>query len=347
MNKLKKIVVQAMKKSAKGIYDLSAKNAMENENFFTDYLRDNILWFTLSSTSSSYNKKPYEWDVIFDPNAELLSNKKFTITEKNNDYEINYYSDKSSGSMLKVTFHDINLPILNKVVKYVNRELPELIEQKENTSKMAKIISKEILKSAKVSKKAFYEDEKAALTKYLNINEKDITKNEDSFHFGIPEFTTKSGEQYSVSASESAIKDAVAENMENLFDELGFEEFKEKVLPYVGGFENTFSVSENHFYDEVYRELEEDGIEEPTDEQIEKRQQEIIDNYGSAEEFFIEFGDEYVKQMIDHGDAYMNFETMAENVISEYGAGHELASYDNDTNEIEYNGKTYYIFRQQ
>ena len=134
--------------------------------------------------------------------------------------------------------------------------------------------------------------------------------------------------------------------MENLFDELGFEEFKEKVLPHVGGFENTFSVSESHFYDEVYRELEEDGIEEPTDEQIEKRQQEIIDNYGSAEEFFIEFGDEYVKQMIDHGDAYMNFETMAENVISEYGAGHELSSYDNSTEEVEYNGKTYYIFRQ-
>lgn len=206
--------------------------------------------------------------------------------------------------------------------------------------------AKQTTKGAKVTKKASNEDEKAALAKYLNINENDITKNEDSFHFGIPEFTTKNGEQYSVSANESAIKDAVAENMENLFDELGFEEFKEKVLPYVGGFENTFSVSESHFYDEVYRELEEDGIEEPTDEQIEKRQQEIIDTYGSAEEFFIEFGDEYVKQMIDHGVAYMNFETMAENVISEYGAGHELSSYDNSTEEVEYNGKTYYIFRQ-
>lgn len=351
MNKLKKVVVQAINKSAKGIYDLSAKNAMENENFFRDYLKDNIYGFTFTSDSSHTGRKPYEWDVLFYPSDNLLANTKFIIKEKNEDYEIRYYSDgpTNDGTILMITFHDINLPILNKVVKYVNRDLPELIEQnkKEKTGKMAKIIRREILKSAKVSKKASNEEEKQALAKYLNINEKDITKNEDSFHFGIPEFTTKSGEQYSVSASESAIKDAVAENMENLFDELGFEEFKEKVLPHVGGFENTFSVSESHFYDEVYRELEEDGIEEPTDEQIEKRQQEIIDNYGSAEEFFIEFGDEYVKQMIDNGDAYMNFETMAENVISEYGAGHELASYDNDTNEIEYNGKTYYIFRQQ
>ena len=161
MNKLKKSVVKAMNKRAKGTYDLSAKNAMENENFFTDYLRDNILWFTLSSTSSSYNKKPYEWDVIFDPNTELLSNKKFTITEKNNDYEINYYSDEPNGSMLKITFHDINLPILNKVLKYVNRDLPELIEKENNNkaSKLASIISKEILKSAKLNKKAIAESE--------------------------------------------------------------------------------------------------------------------------------------------------------------------------------------------
>ena len=207
-------------------------------------------------------------------------------------------------------------------------------------------IAGQIRKSAMVGKKANNEDEKAALAKYLNIKENDI-KEEDNYYFGIAEFSTKDGEQYRVSASESAIKDAVAESLENLFDEIGFEEFKEKVLPNVGGFENTFSVSESHFYDEVYRELEEDGIEEPTDEQIEKRQQEIIDNYGSAEEFFIEFGDEYVKQMINHGDAYIDFETMAEDVINEYGAGHELAGYDNETNEIEYNGKTYYIFRQQ
>lgn len=215
-------------------------------------------------------------------------------------------------------------------------------------NKLKEIVKAEILKSAKVSKKAFYEDEKAALAKYLNISENDITKSEDSFYFGLPEFTTKSGEEYRVSASESVIKDAVAESLENLFDDLGFEEFKEKVLPHVGGFENTFSVSESKFYDQAREELENvDEIDEPTEEQIEKKQQEIIDSYGSAEEFFIEFGDDYVREMIDHGDAYMNFETMAENVISEYGAGHELAGYDNETNEVEYNGKTYYIFRQQ
>lgn len=260
---------------------------------------------------------------------------------------------KINGKIEKIIAYGYDngkLKIVYREPYYGEEEIKEMYD---NADEIAYIdfetleLQKESSKSANLTKKAFtYEDEKQALAKYLNINENDITKNEDSFHFGIPEFTTKSGEQYSVSASESAIKDAVAENMENLFDELGFEEFKEKVLPHVGGFENTFSVSENHFYDEVYRELEEDGIEEPTDEQIEKRQQEIIDNYGSAEEFFIEFGDEYVKQMIDHGDASFDFEKMAEDVIDRYGAGHELSSYDNSTEEVEYNGKTYYIFRQ-
>lgn len=215
-------------------------------------------------------------------------------------------------------------------------------------NKFAEHVKKEMLKSAKVSKKAFYEDEKAALAKYLNINENDITKNEDNFYFGLPEFTTKSGEQYRVSASESVIRSAVAESMENLFDELGLNEFQEKVLPYVGDFDRYFSVSESKFYDQAREELENvDNIEDPTEEQIEKKQQELIDSYGSAEEFFIEFGDDYVKEMLNYGDASIDFETMAEDVINQYGAGHELASYDNDTNEVEYNGKTYYIFREQ
>lgn len=215
-------------------------------------------------------------------------------------------------------------------------------------NKLKEIVKAEILKSAKVNKKAFYEDEKAALAKYLNINEKDITKKEDNFYFGLPEFTTKSGEEYSVSASESVIKDAVAESMENLFNDLGLDEFQEKVLPYVGNFDRYFSVSESKFYDQAREELENvDEIEDPTEEQIEKKQQELIDSYGSAEEFFIEFGDDYVKEMLNYGDASIDFKTMAEDVINEYGAGHELAGYDNETNEVEYNGKTYYIFRQQ
>ena len=142
LGKLKQATKRAkVTKKAKGIYDLSAKNAMENENFFTDYLRDNIYWFKLSSTSSNNGKKPYEWDVIFNPSDDLLTDKKFTINENNKDYEIKYYSDEPNGSFLMITFHDINLPILNKVVKYVNRDLPELIEKKKG-NKVAKVTKK-------------------------------------------------------------------------------------------------------------------------------------------------------------------------------------------------------------
>lgn len=209
-------------------------------------------------------------------------------------------------------------------------------------------LNKQAKKTNKMTKKAFtYEDEKAALAKFLNVKEEDLTKKEENFYFGLPEFTTKNGEEYRISASESVIRGAVAESLENLFNELGLDEFKEKVLPYVGDMERYFSVSESKFYDQAYEELRDvDDVEDPTEEQVEAKQQEIIDSYGSPEEFFIEFGNEYVKEMINYGDASFDFEKMAEDVIDQYGAGHELSSYDNSTEEVEYNGKTYYIFRQ-
>lgn len=62
------------------------------------------------------------------------------------------------------------------------------------------------------------------------------------------------------------------------------------------------------------------------------------------------FDEEEVEwQRNDWGYQYrgsVDFEEMAKDVISRYGAGHELARYDGDTNVVELDGTTYYIFKQ-
>lgn len=75
------------------------------------------------------------------------------------------------------------------------------------------------------------------------------------------------------------------------------------------------------------------------------------------ESLFSDLGqDEFVEKVVDEigytekryfRNGEFNSIKMAKDVIEEYGSGHELAGYDGETNEVEYNGKTYYIFRQQ
>lgn len=188
----------------------------------------------------------------------------------------------------------------------------QLANKKKQVSKMASIISKEILKSAKVSKKAedseyesideIFKEEKLALQKLLGTKEP-IYKSDLIFDL-IPVFTIgDSNDMYAVSANEQDIKRAVEDSLENLFDGMRVDEFVEKVVPYIGS-------RDVNDYMEDYEE-----------------------------------NDPYVWGYKYTGS--VDFEKMAEDVINEYGAGHELAPYDGRTDEIEINGKTYYIFRQQ
>ena len=177
-------------------------------------------------------------------------------------------------------------------------------------NKFAEHVKKEMLKSAKVSKKAKeneyenlpYKEERKALQKFLGTTDY-IYKN-DILYDIIPTFIVgDSNEIYAVSANEQDIKRAVEDSLESLFDGMRVDEFVEKVISYIGS-------------------------------------RDVNDYLEDYEE-----NDPYVWGYKYQGS--VDFEKMAEDVINEYGAGHELASYDNETNEVEYNGKTYYIFREQ
>jgi len=127
------------------------------------------------------------------------------------------------------------------------------------------------------------EDDKNALANFLEIDVKDLEDKPD--FYGMSQFSSKEdGETYAISSDEELIEKNVAEHMENLFDDLGYEEFCKEVIPYL---------------------------------------------YGNMEDYMT-----------------IDFRSMARDVIAQYGAGHELAHADNVTDEVEYNGKTYYIFRE-
>lgn len=158
--------------------------------------------------------------------------------------------------------------------------------------------------------KANVGNEKEALATYLNadINElKEIDK-----VFDIPTFSYNE-EEYSITDDEDLIHKAVEDSLENLFDGLTVEEFCEKIISY------------------LYR-----GIDDyifPFDDTLTAQEQ-------------------YEEGLFDGVWGYkfqgnVDFEKMADDVINSYGAGHELSSYDANTDEINYKGSTYYIFRQK
>lgn len=156
--------------------------------------------------------------------------------------------------------------------------------------------------------KASNSPEKEALAQFLETTSDKIEEIE--YNHGLPTF--KFGkEEYCVSNDDRKIKQAVANSLENLFDGMYVSEFYENVIPYLRG-------------------SAEDYLE-PLDD-----------------EFFIE--ELYENGMLDipgyKFQGYTNFDKMAQDVIDIYGAGHEIAPYDNITEEIDFNGSTYYIFRQ-
>lgn len=156
--------------------------------------------------------------------------------------------------------------------------------------------------------KASNTQEKEALAQFLETTPNKIEEIEPNY--GLPTF--KFGkEEYCVSNDDGKIKQAVSDSLENLFEGMYVSEFCEKVIPYLGG-----SV--------------EDYLE-PLDDDFSIEEQ--LSN-GMLDTMGYEF------------EGYANFDEMAQDVIDSYGAGHEIAPYDNRTEEIDFNGSTYYIFRQ-
>ena len=151
---------------------------------------------------------------------------------------------------------------------------------------------RESSKTKKMTKKAFtYEDEKAALAKFLNVKEEEIKETEHPTNsyskINAYEINKEDGNEiYTVSSDTKQIIQEVADSIKDVYDSYGYEDFQDLVLETLGNLKK-------------YK------------------------KYGK-----------------------LDFIQMAKDQSKKQGYGIELAKYDNETNEINYNGKTYYIFRQ-
>lgn len=161
--------------------------------------------------------------------------------------------------------------------------------------------------------------ESQALATYLNLPTKNIKKVKDEY--GLPTFEVNNNgetQRYSISNDDEKIKQAVAGSLETLFDGLYVSEFCKSVVPYLSGNAEDYLSTP---YDDM-----------SFDEQLESGMLDNVHGY--------EFNGYQYQGQVD-------FEKMAQDVIDIYGAAHELDSYDNRGDEIDFNGKTFQIFRKE
>ena len=159
-------------------------------------------------------------------------------------------------------------------------------------------------------------DEAKAVAKFLGVSESEVKDVEmgpyemfSNTLYKVESIHDGIKETYLVSSDKANIQIAVEDSLENLFDGLTVDEFCEKVIPYL-----------------------------PRD------REEYISAYYEGFDL-IEEGDFDGTWGRDfHG--FVDFTKMAEDVIDVYGAGHELSVYDNKTNQVDFEGETYYIFKQ-
>ena len=83
-----------------------------------------------------------------------------------------------------------------------------------------------------------------------------------------------------------------------------------------------------------------------SDDLIELMVDDMSDNYSSMSEYFENMlGKNWVSEMKDTLERYINYEDVARKVIEEDGIANTLARYDGKEHEVEIDGETYYIYR--
>lgn len=167
-------------------------------------------------------------------------------------------------------------------------------------------------------------EEARAVAKFLDIPETDVedVESDDYYDYLYKVEAKKDGKKhiYYVSSDEYDIKRGVEDSLENLFDDLTVPEFCEKVIPYLSGsIEDYLSINGEW----------------------------LTDSEGNAWDIEAQLDDGALDGVWGRDfQGSVDFDKMADDVIAKYGAGHELAPYDNKTMEQELDGVTYYIFKQ-
>lgn len=200
-----------------------------------------------------------------------------------------------------------------------------------------------------------------ALATYLGVEEDEITEGYTDNVFEV------NGEEYLVLDDDEA-DEAVVDDVENLVDDLGLEAFTDAMQDWIlenavdnmDWFDDALEEDMNYYVDnmdddEVVEEAirydvideddayieDEDGNQEINPELDledvgEKLVQALIDEQEDAYTWYVDnFGENSVRDLINDGTITLDYQAIADEVMSWDGRGNSLASYDGDEIELD------------
>ena len=200
-----------------------------------------------------------------------------------------------------------------------------------------------------------------ALATYLGVEEDEITEGYNDTVFEV------NGEEYLVLDDDEA-DEAVVDNAENLIYDIGLEGFTDSMKDWIvenaiensDWFDDALEEDMNYYVDnmdddEVVEEAirydvideddayieDEDGNQEinpdlDIEDLGEKLVQALIDDVDDAYEWYVDnFGENSVRDLINDGTLTLDYQAIADEVMSWDGRGNSLASYDGEEIELE------------
>lgn len=278
------------------------------------------------------------------------------VVEGNDYYQIYKHFEKNTYKIWDIDKKDwydgqeINdLPTAEKIIENLAEGLPE----KESAEKLS------------VEKKAdegvTAQDEKAQAVKQLTGEDAELT---EWTTYGLP--TYKSGdEEYAVASDEQEVYNAVVEEVESIFNDVGYDAFN---WDNMGGIENFVDTK---WFEEARQESNESYARDIAEYEPERFKEEAkeygitvgeeIDEYAidafaekmkenqeenPVEWFINNFGKDAIRDLIKENKITFDTHAIADEVINLDGAGHVLSGYDGNEVEQQVNGKTYFLYRQ-
>lgn len=200
-----------------------------------------------------------------------------------------------------------------------------------------------------------------ALATYLGVEEDEITEGYDDTVFEV------NGEEYRV-LDDAEADEAVTNDIENLIDDIGIEAFTpsmrdwivENAIYNVDWFDDALEEDTNYYVndmsdDEVVENAIDYGVIDEDDAYIEdedgnqeinpeldiedlgeKLVDELIDREPDAYSWYIyNFGEDSVRDLIKDGTLRLNYQAIADEVMTWDGRGNSLASYDSEEIELD------------
>lgn len=141
----------------------------------------------------------------------------------------------------------------------------------------------------------------------------------------------------------SEIEDEISE-LEDQQSEIEDEESNEwiELEDMIDGLKAEIKTLENIDYDAKKEEIIDDARDTVRDELYD----EIYDELSDPVEYFVESKGIYtLDELIKNGPVFVDEDELADDMVSQDGRGHFLAHYDGDEDEQDYDGVTYYIYK--